>query len=414
MPNSSLRLVVVTSQAPWGKSEAFVLAEIAELRRRVEAVLVIPVRPGSAMFHGELARQIGQCAIRLPVVSPMILIGATAAFFRSPKTVVRALVEIIQGSRRWSVLAKNLAVFPKAVYTARLVQCFGAHHIHAHWVSVSATMALVVSRLTGVPWSFTAHRWDISEDNLLEFKVRAALFSRAISLQGRNDILNILGETNYSDLHVIHMGVSVPAEQGDIRPLKQNREFLIACIANLVEVKGHRYLIEALQLLRQRGFLFICHLIGDGPLRRDLNSMVQQRGLQQSVRFLGALPNDEVVRMLREREIDLVVLPSIETSSGEHEGIPVALMETLAHRVPAISTESGGIPELLGDGAGILVKSADATALAEAMQHVMEDPTYARRLADTGFARVSTDFNLQKVAEQLVLLMDKGREGAIA
>lgn len=409
---SQFRLAVFTSQVPWGKSESFVLTEIAELRCHVEAILVIPVRPESVLFHGELARRVGQYASRLPVVSPLMLLYATVAFVRSPRGVVRALMEVIRSSRSWSVLMKNLVVFPKAVYVARLVQQFGAHHIHAHWASVPATMALVVSRLTGIPWSFTAHRWDIAEDNLLGTKVRSALFSRVISLQGRDEILNILEENEYSSLQVIHMGTSVPAEHEGTRSPKQGKEFLVACIANLVEVKGHRYLIEACQLLRQRGVRFVCHLIGDGPLRRSLSDMVQQYGLQQSVRFLGALPHDEVIQMLREREIDLVVLPSIETSSGEHEGIPVVLMETLAHRVPAISTESGGIPELLGGGAGILIKPADAVALADALQRVMEDSDYRSTLIEAGFARVSADFNIRKVAERLVTLMEApGRIG---
>jgi len=410
---SQLRLAIFTSQAPWGKSESFVLTEIAELQRRVEAILVVPVRPNSTLFHGELASRVDQDTVRLPVISPMMLGYAAAAFLRSPVRVAQALVEVIKGSSRLSVLMKNLVAFPKAVYVARLVRRFGAHHIHAHWASVPATMALVVSRLTGVPWSFTAHRWDIAEDNLLGVKVRAALFGRVISLQGRDEILKIVGAPVCSNLHVIHMGTRVP-EQGDAGPPKHGRAFLVACIANLVEVKGHRYLIEACQILRQRGFQFACHLIGDGPIRQDLNGMVQQRGLQHVVRFLGALPHDELLRMLREGEIDLMVLPSIETASGEHEGIPVALMETLAHEVPAISTESGSIPELLGGGAGILVKPADATALADAMQRVMVDPAYTRHLVDAGFARVSKDFNLCKVVEQLVLLMDEGRERAIA
>lgn len=405
MPNSGLRLAVFTSQVPWGQSESFVLTEIAELRRHVEAIVVIPVRPGFALFHGELARRMDQYAIRLPVISPMILGYAAAAFLRSPRRVGRALVEIIRDGTSFRVLVKNLAAFPKAVYVARLIRQFGAHHIHAHWASVPATMALVVSRLTGVPWSFTAHRWDIAENNLLGIKVRAAVFGRVISLNGQNEILKILGESRCSTLHVIHMGTAVP-DQNDACFAKNNRKFHIASIGNLIEVKGHRYLIEACQLLRQRGFRFVCHLIGDGPLRSDLEAMVQQCGLQESVRFLGALPHDEVIRMLREREIDVVVHPSVETSSGEHEGIPVALMETLAHRVPAISTESGAIPELLGDGAGVLVKPADAAALADAIQRVVEDSAYRASLVEAGFGRVIANFNIRTVAEQLVALME--------
>jgi glycosyltransferase involved in cell wall biosynthesis len=368
-------------------------------------MIVIPVRPSSALFHGDLARRVGQYAIRLPVISPAILVCATAAFFRSPGRVARVLVEVIKGSSRLSVLMKNLVVFPKAVYVAQLVRRFGAHHIHAHWASVPATMALVVSRLTGVPWSFTAHRWDIAENNLLGTKIRAAVFARVISLHGRDEILKILGESTCSSLFVIHMGTTLP-NQNDARFAKNNLEFHIACIGNLLEVKGHRYLIEACRLLRERGCRFVCHIIGGGPLRKNLEALVRHSGLQECVQLRGRLPHDEVIRMLQRREIDVVVHPSIETSSGEHEGIPVALMEALAHRVPAISTESGGIPELLGGGAGVLVKPADANALADAIQRVMEDSDYRGTLIETGFAKVSADFNLRTVAEQLIALME--------
>jgi glycosyltransferase involved in cell wall biosynthesis len=405
MAISQLRLAVFTSQVPWGKSESFVLTEIAELRSRVEAILVIPVRPDSALFHGELARRVGQYAIRLPVVSPMILICAVAAFVRSPGRVARALVEVIKGSSRLSVLMKNLVVFPKAVYVARLVRRFGAHHIHAHWASVPATMALVVSRLTGVPWSFTAHRWDIAENNLLGTKIRAAVFARVISLHGRDEILKILRESTCSRLLVIHMGTTLP-NQDDVPFVKNKREFHIACIGNLLEVKGHRYLIEACGLLRKRGCRFVCHIIGGGPLRSNLEALVHDYGLQECVQLRGCLPHDEVIRMLQRREIDVVVHPSIETSSGEHEGIPVALMEAMAHRVLAISTESGGIPELLGGGAGVLVKPADAKALADAIQRVIEDSDYRATLIEAGLAKVSADFNLRTVAEQLIALME--------
>lgn len=403
--NPHLRIAVFTSRVPWAKDESFVLTEIAELQRQVEAILVIPVRPESTLFHGELAQQIGQHAIWLPVVSPAILICATVAFFRSPGRVARALVEVIKGSSRLPVLMRNLVAFPKAVYVARLVRRFGAHHIHAHRAAVPATMALVVSRLTGVPWSFTAHRFDIAENNLLGTKIRAAVFARVISLHGRDEILKILGESTCSSLLMIHMGTSL-SNQDDAPFAKNKREFHIACIGNLIEVKGHRYLIEACRLLRERGCRFVCHIIGGGPLRRNLEALVHHSGLQECVQLRGRLPHDEVIRMLQRREIDVVVHPSIETSSGEHEGIPVTLMEALAHRVPAISTESGGIPELLGGGAGILVQPTDAKALADAIQRVMEDSNYRATLIEAGFARVSDDFNIRTVAERLVALME--------
>lgn len=405
MIKSRIRLAVFTSQAPWAKYESFVLTEICELQHRVEAILVVPARPEAALFHGELAQQVGRYAIRVPVVSPAILLCAIAALLRSPGLVMRAFVEVIKNSSRLPVLIKNLVVFPKAVYVARLIRRFGADHIHANWAAVPATMAFVVSRLTGVPWSFTAHRWDIAENNLLGIKLRAAAFARVISLHGRDEILKLVGESARANLHVIHVGTTLPDIDDTYRE-KRDHVFHIASIGSLLEVKGHRYLIEACGLLRGRGCRFVCHIIGGGPLRGDLEALVRDLDLREHVQLRGRIPHDEVIRMYKRREIDIVVHPSIETSSGEHEGIPVALMEAMAHRVSVISTVSGGIPELLGDGAGVLVKPADTKALADAMQRVMQGLDYRASLIESGFAKVSADFNIRTVADRLVALME--------
>jgi glycosyltransferase involved in cell wall biosynthesis len=226
-----------------------------------------------------------------------------------------------------------------------------------------------------------------------------------ISRHGRDEILGILGVRECPKLLVMHMGTGVPERPAD-GPPERVKVFRIACIANLVEKKGHRYLIEACRLLRERGCRFVCHIVGDGPLRGELEALARTYGLRDVVHFLGPFPHDRVMKMFREHEIDLMALPSIIDSSGELEGIPVALMEALAYGIPAISTETGGIPELLGDGAGALVKPADAQALTDAIQRIMEDSEYRATLIETGYARVSADFNIQTVADRLVELME--------
>lgn len=210
MAHSRLRLAAFTAAVPWGESESFVLTEIAEFRRRVQSVVVVPVRPGRSLFHEELAREISQIAIRLPVVSPAIVVAAVRGFLQSPLEVWKVLKEVITGSASWRVLLKNLLIFPKAVCVARLLRRLGVNHVHAHWASVPATMAVVAARLCGVPWSFTAHRWDIAENNLLPAKVRSASFARVISERGRGEVLQILGERDWPTLYTVHMGTTIP------------------------------------------------------------------------------------------------------------------------------------------------------------------------------------------------------------
>jgi len=404
MKRSPLRLAVFTSQVPWGMSEAFVLTEIAELKRRVGALVVVPVRPRGAMFHGELAREVGENAVRIPLLSVAVIAGAIAMCVRSFRRVVQTLIEVIVGSDSWGVLMRNLAVFPKALYVTGVVQEFGAEHIHAHWASVPATMAFVVSRLTGVPWSFTAHRWDIGENNMLRAKVLAANFARVISLRGRQEVLRIIGEREWSTLRTIHMGTVVSNGLPALRT-RDDRGFSIGCIGNLLEVKGHRYLIEACHILRDRGLSYTCHIVGGGPLWAALDVMVAKHGLQDRVRLHGPVPHDRVIEMLRRREFDVVVHPSVRTTDGAEEGIPVALMEALAHRVPVIATETGAIPELLDGGAGILVKPARPEELAEAIERVLLDPGYRTSLGEAGFLRVLMGFNIVTVVDEIVSLI---------
>ena len=311
-----------------------------------------------------------------------------------------------RASRNWWILLKNVTVFPKALYVTRLVRAFDAGHIHAHWASVPASMAFVVSRLTGIPWSFTAHRFDIAEDNVLRVKVQSARFARVISARGRREVLRIIREQDQKNLVELHMGTRLPPVSLEVQR-RDGRPPVVVCVANLVAIKGDRYLVDACRILRERGVSFSCQIIGAGPLRRAIEHQVRDLGLDAWVRVRGPIPHDEVMAMLREGECDIAVLPSIRMADGAEEGIPVALMEALAHGVPTVATETGGIPELLGDGAGVLVKPASSIGLADALERLLADPAARIALAETGRRRVARDFDVAVISERLVTLMGR-------
>lgn len=399
-----LRVVIFTAEVPWGMSESFVLSELVEVERHVEALLVIPVRPATPLFHGRDARSVAESAVCVPLLSVRVIAGAIKTCLGSPARVARVAFELLRASRSVRILLKNVAVLPKALYVTRIVRTFDAGHIHAHWASVPASMAFVVSTLTGIPWSVTAHRFDIAEDNLLRVKVQSARFARVISSRGRREVLRIIGEQDQPNLVELHMGTRLPPVSLDVHR-HDGRPPVVVCVANLVAIKGHRYLVDACRILRERGVSFSCQIIGGGPLRSTIERQVRDLGLDAWVQVRGPIPHDEVIAMLREGECDIAVLPSIRMADGAEEGIPVALMEALAHGVPAVATETGGIPELLGDGAGVLVKPASSIDLADALERLLADPAGRAALADTGRRRVERDFDGAAIAERLVTLM---------
>jgi glycosyltransferase involved in cell wall biosynthesis len=256
-------------------------------------------------------------------------------------------------------------------------------------------MAMAASEWSGIPWSFTLHRWDIVENNLLVEKAKSASLVRFISEDGLR-MAREFGVPASDHIRVIHMGVEMPS----VRPTPKGTVCL--CPARLVEIKGHRYLLEAWRKLRDLASEARLWLAGDGPLRPSLEALARELGLGDSVRFLGTVSHNALLDMYKRGGIALTVLPSIDMGNGGHEGIPVALMEAMSYGVPVIGTRAGGTTELIQNGAGLIVEPRNVAELASAIQNTMEHPEAAQRLGERGRLRVESEFNVKRTAVELV------------
>jgi colanic acid/amylovoran biosynthesis glycosyltransferase len=386
------RVVYVTARLPFGDGEPFVATEIVALERRGCDVIVVPVRGSGQVVHADAA---GLRAESTPVLSLSILAAGLAEAGRHPLSALGALAALF--SSRPGVLLKNLAVYPKGLWLARLAQRVDAEHVHAHWAGTSSTLALVAARVSGIPWSLTAHRWDIPERNLLRRKAREARFVRAISEHGAEELAGLVGEAGWSPW-LLHMGVELPETQsgeGSASPLH------VLTAARLVEKKGHAYLIEALRLLGERGVDIRVDFAGDGPLAEPLARTANEAGVQDRLSFLGTVSHEDLLAGLAAGRWNAAALPSVVTGSGELEGIPVALVEAMACGLPVVGTDAGGVPELLRDGAGILVAPADPEALAAALQSLAEDAELRARIGALARRRVEAEFGVDIVAGEL-------------
>jgi colanic acid/amylovoran biosynthesis glycosyltransferase len=386
-------VLYVTARLPSGDGEPFIVTEVLALERQGWKVTVVPMRGTGPVVHGDARRLQAWAA---PLLSLRILASALTEAVRRPGRAARALGSL-RSSRNRDVHLRNLAVLPKALWLARRARRVGATHIHAHWASTPSTMAMLAARVAGIPWSITAHRWDIAENNLLREKATSASFVRVISAHGAEELREAAGLDGFAPI-VLHMGVDLPppaAREGHTGPLR------IVTPARLVEKKGHEHLLEAVRALRSRGVAVHADIAGEGPLGPALRERASELGLQEDVVFLGTLPHDELLRRMGTAEWDIVVLPSVITASGQLEGIPVALIEALACGLPAVGTQAGGTPELLGEGAGILVPPGDAEALAQALERLASEPELRATLARAGRARVEERFDVDRVASEL-------------
>jgi len=402
MSNDMNRIAYITVKAPFGTQETFILTEMLALRDKGADILIIPRDRPDELFHKE-AEPLLENTISTPWLNMNIAKGFITFICRKPGSFIKILNNIAFKSRNLKTALKNLIVFPKAIYLSAVLKDASVSHIHAHWASTPSTMAYVISEVTGIPWSFTAHRGDITEDNILKKKCASASFVRTIDEGGRRDLSGIINDRTLEEkILTVHMGVEVA---GNVRrPAMPQEVFTILCPANFVPKKGHRYLMECCRILSDKGVRFRCLIAGDGPLEDELKGMAEGLSAGCDVRFLGRLPHERLLGLYAEGEVDAVVLPSIVTEDGVKEGIPVALLEAMSYGIPVISTSTGGIPEVLGDGSGIMVKEKDADSLAQVIERLIRDPDYCNRLGMRGRKKIEEFFNVSLISERLLEL----------
>jgi len=297
-------------------------------------------------------------------------------------------------------------VFSKAVFITELIRKNNIDHIHAHWGSTTATMAHIISKLSGIPWSFTLHRWDIKENNMLEEKVKSSKFVRCISENGKNELLEIIGTNFKNKIKVIHMGVKIPINVDKVNN-DEKKYFRIITPADLLAVKGHKYLIEACSILIEEGIKnFECIFYGKGLIKNKLKELIRKKLLNNYIKLPGMIPHEKLMGIYKSKKVDIVILPSVNTKNGEHEGIPVALMEAMAYSIPVISTNAGGIPELLSDKAGVIVEEKNSQQLAIAIKKFIKNRNFREKIGRQGHERVCKKFNIKKNTEKLLELFE--------
>ena len=399
-----MKVAYITSRFP-KLTETFVLYEVVAQNRQGVATRIYPLlATRQKVVHPEV-QTIADRIRHTPFLSIPILAANWRFLRRRPRAYLAVLVEVLRGT--WgsaNFFIGAIGIFPKAVRIAYEVDGEGIDHVHAHFANHPTVAALIVHRLTGVPFSFTAHGHDIHvERRMLREKIDAAAFAVMISDYNKRLVLEACPGVDPRKLPVLHCGADTewftPRERQ-----QEGHQVSIVCVGSFIEVKGHRYLIEACRLLKERGVAFRCHLIGDGPGRGEILEQKARAGLEDEIVLHGPLPRPAVARVMAES--DVVVQPSVPTRRGSREGIPVSLMEGMACGLPAIGSRISGIPELIDDGVnGFLIPPRDATALATSLERLARDPELRRRMGCAARRKVLEEFDLARNAARLAAMM---------
>ena len=382
-----MRLAVVSSRCPFGNKEPYLRTELRELARYFDRITLVPARPPRGNRQ-ELPGHVDVLA--WPLFSMELLIRAGRMLRSRPRSVARAILALARSKDPGR--AKNAMVALKGLALAQWSLENGVGHIHAYWLSAPATVAMIAGEVAGIPWSATAHRWDIYERNALDLKAETAEFVRTISARGTSDLRK--RSPSLRD-RIVQMPLGAVVPSAPPQRARHSGAFRIVCPAALVAVKGHEDLIEAVASIRERGVPVVCTIAGEGPLRDDLLRLVKRRDLESAVQLAGFVPQERLHEWYCRGQVDAVVLASREDERAM-EGIPSALVEAMAYGVPVVSTGSGSVGELLDEGCGHVVAPGDTAALADAILDVYRRPFEASARAAAAYARVAARHDVRQ------------------
>lgn len=291
-------------------------------------------------------------------------------------------------------LARHGAYLVEACLLRRWLREEDCTHLHAHFGTNSAAVALLCRALGGPPYSFTVHgpeEFDKAPLLSLGEKVRRAAFAVAVSRFGRGQLLRWSPAACAERIHVVRCGL----EPGYLAPEPVPDVARLVCVGRLSEQKGHRILLDAAQRLEAEGVEFELVLVGDGELRGEIERRARDLGHEGRVRLTGWADAKRVRDEIRAARG--VVQPSLA------EGLPVVLMEALALGRPVVSTYVAGIPELVEPGrSGWLVPAGCPDALARALRELLATPPpRLAQMAEAGCARVREFHDAEREAARL-------------
>jgi glycosyltransferase involved in cell wall biosynthesis len=396
-------ITYLASEYP-GISHTFIFREIRFLREFGFKVLTASVRRPEILerMTDEEKRDAEETLYIINSSLFVILLSHLALFVGSPKGYLIMLKEALalthKGPRN---MLKGIAYFVEAGILIYWMQKKGSDHVHVHFANPASTVAMIAASYGTISFSMSVHGPDVFYNvvpNLLEEKVKRAVFVRCISYYCQSQLMRLVSHEMWSKFSIVRCGIDPQVYAPRPEPVNEVPEIL--CVGRLVPAKGQHILLKACGELKSRGVAFHLTIVGDGEDRDSLEQLTGDLGIRGDVTFTGAVGQDEVHKYYD--RADLFVLASFA------EGVPVVLMEAMAKEITSVSTRITGIPELIEDGVdGILVPASDVEGLADRLQELLQKGELRRELGKKGREKVIERYNLNQNVRAMAELFER-------
>ncbi len=383
-------------------SETFILNEILGLERMGLRLHIYALRrPGAEAVHPKVA-EVKAPVTYLPGLGLRSRPLDAARLVRHHAGLALGSAERYRDGLRVfrSRSGRRAKDFLQAGYLAGEIRRRGYTHLHAHFANLPASVAEVASRMSGVPYSFTAHAKDIYLTPAEELRRKMDHARFVMTCTGYNE-RHLRGLGAETPVHLAYHGVDVSLFNSSEENLAgEGGRPLILSVGRFCEKKGFPTLIEACRLLRERGREFECRIVGYGPMEGELRRRIAEAGLNGVVTLPGQMRQTELAGIYRTAR--MFVLPCQVNEDGDRDGIPNVLLEAMASRLPVVSTAISGITELIEPGVnGMLARERDAESLAGAMDLLLGEAELGRKLGRRGRETVLSRFEMEASARRV-------------
>lgn len=399
-------------------SETFILNEMLALERLGVRLNVFSLmRPEEAMVHRAIEALRAQVtyfpedwAAKFAAVAKAHASMAIAEPLRYLRALGLALWWCVRARKPLGVCKQ----FLRAGFVALHCRRQAIVHLHAHFANAPTMVAHLVGVMCDIPHSFTTHAKDLylTRPAVLRARVRRASFVLTCTRYNVAYLRSVLPPHEWDKVHLVYHGIDLAAFPfGSPKTAADSRRTagagaipLVLSVGRLVPKKGLKDLIAACQLLHQRDVRFRCVIVGEGPLRREIEDQIESLGLKGVVSLLGAMAHEDLIPIYREASV-FALVPQI-TADGDRDGIPNVLAEAMASGVPVVSSSVSGIPELVEHGrTGLLVGPGDPAALARAVEDLLTNSALSKRLAAAARRKMEDHFECWETARSVRTLL---------
>lgn len=330
-------------------------------------------------------------------ISWLTCLMALKYLFLAPYELFSSFREYWKGTKNTQV--RKLHFFLKSVAYTYVIENLKPEHIHVHFLSWPSSTAMIASRILGIPYSISGHARDVFlEGELIKEKIKTCKFITICNTYAYRRAIELAGpEADTKNVHLIYHGVDPKIFEGPAKMSKLEVPRIFLGGTRLVEKKGITYMIKASKILVDRGIKHQVDLVGPGKLYSVLKEQIENLGLQKTVYIHGegkGTPFSEVLEFYKVS--DVFVLPSIETNEGDVDGVPTVVIEATMAKVPVVSTNAGGITDLIINGeTGIIVAQRSAEEIANAVEKVLTDKEFAQKMVEKAYKKAVGMFDLE-------------------